>query len=250
VKALTVAAGAVALCSAVLIPTKATADDRGPEPQLVLHYDFYDVQDGVVADGSGNGHRGTIVDGSIVSGRRKPALQLAGSGRLSSDSLSRGVEFAGRAMTVGAMCKPTSPDGVIASMGDSTNGFSLSLRGGVPHFAVTAKGVLHEVIAPEPVDLDQWVHIAGVIEENGGLSLLLNAWSVAESPEPSFLAATPSGPFAVGADAGTPVGPYAVPMHWQGLIEDVRLYWGAIKRQTHGDLLGDWANRPGCGCRK
>ena len=99
------------------------------------------------------------------------------------------------------------------------------------------------------MELDQWVHIAGVIGEKGGLSLLLNAWSVADSSEPSFLSGAPAGIFAVGA-AATPGASDSAPLRWQGLIEDVRIYWGAISRQTDGDLLGDWANRPGCGCRK
>ncbi len=103
---------------------------------------------------------------------------------------------------------------------------------------------------PIPVDLNQWVHIAGVIGAKGGLSLLVNAWAVARRPSRAFLSRTPAGAFAVGADAGTPVGSYSTPLHWQGLVEDVRLYWGALSRQTDRDLLGDWPNRPGCGCHK
>jgi hypothetical protein len=44
------------------------------------------------------------------------------------------------------------------------------------------------------------------------------------------------------------VGTYSAALHWQGLAEDVRLYRAAINRQAHRDLLGDWADRPGCGC--
>ena len=107
-------------------------------------------------------------------------------------------------MTVGAMCKPSAPDGVIVSMGDAMDGFSLYVQDGVPHFAVRTKGTLHEVVATDPINLDQWTHIAGVIGPKGGLSLLVNAWMVAERAEPSFLTRTPAGSFAVGADAGIP----------------------------------------------
>jgi hypothetical protein len=125
------------------------------------------------------------------------------------------------------MCKPSAADGVIVSMGDATDGFSLYLRGGVAHFAVRTNGVLHEVSGTRPLDLDQWVHVAGAIGDNGGLSLLVDAWTEGEATgPPTFLTGTPAGPFAVGADAGTTVGTYAAALHGQGLVEDVRLYRG------------------------
>ena len=37
--------------------------------------------------------------------------------------------------------------------------------------------------------------------------------------------------------------------HWQGLLEDVHLYWGLIDRNNDRDQLQDWADLPGCGCR-
>ena len=190
-----------------------------------------------------------VHEGSVVDGKPKPALRLAGAGVVTTEALGRDVDLAGRAITVGAMCKPSASDGVIVSMGDATDGFSLYLQGGVPHFAVRTNGALHEVSGTRPLDLDQWAHVAGVIGDKGGLSLLVNAWTEGDAAEPpSFLTRTPAGPFAVGADAGAPVGPYPAALHWQGLVEDVRLYRGAISRQAHRDLLGDWADRPGCGC--
>ena len=48
--------------------------------------------------------------------------------------------------------------------------------------------------------------------------------------------------WAVGDDTG--------PQHGHGLIENVRLDWGVIERAKHGDELNDWAELPGCGCRK
>jgi hypothetical protein len=250
VKRIAIAAGfALSLASALGVAAHAT--DRGTsEPELALQYDFFDVQGSQVSDGSGRGHTGTIVGGTIVSGKRKPAIQLAGAGQVATDSLGHDVELAGRALTVGAMCRPGTPDGVIASMGDATDGFSLYLKDGVPHFAVRSQGVLHEVVETDPVDLDQWVHLAGVIGEKGEITLLVNAFPAVKASEASFLARTPAGPFAVGAGGTTPVGAYPAGLGWSGLLEDVRLYVGAISRETHRDLLGDWANRPGCGCHK
>jgi hypothetical protein len=238
------------LCSVVGGAVALASGTGLPEPELALQYDFFDVQGARVPDGSGHGHDGTVIAGTIVTGRRKPAVQLDGAGMVTTDSLAGSVDLGGRSITVGAMCQPAALDGVIASMGDSTDGFSLYLEDGVPHFAVRSQGVLHEVADTEPVEPGRWVHLAGVIGTTGELSLLVNAFPVAKAAGPSFLARTPAGRFEVGADAGQPVASYSEAMHWRGLLEDVRLYRGEVNREAHRDLLGDWANRPGCGCKK
>jgi hypothetical protein len=145
------------------------------------------------------------------------------------------------------MCRPAAPDGVIASMGDATEGFSLYLERGVPHFAVRTRGVSHRVAAADPVELDQWVHVAGVITASGELGLLVDAFPVARA-DGSVLLRGPDGPFTVGA--GSVASDHGAPATWQGLLQDVRLYQGALSREADRDLLAEWAARPGCGCRK
>jgi hypothetical protein len=244
-----------ALCSVALcvlsprVPAAVAADGGGPEPQLALQYDFYSVEGAEVPDGSGHGHMGTLQAGEIVPGRNKPAVQFAGNGLLTTAGLGPDLDFTAQPLAVGAMCKPTSPDGVIVALGDAEDGFSLYLQGGVPQFAVRVKGVLHRVVAPEPVVLDQWAHVAGVIDAKGGLTLLVDTWPVAQSPG-SLLARGSGEPLTVGADTGSLVGEYSTPLHWQGLLQDVRVYRGLVSREATRDLLGEWANRPGCGCRK
>ena len=56
-------------------------------------------------------------------------------------------------------------------------------------------------------------------------------------------------PFCVGADLDLPVAEYSPPLPWQGLIEDIRLYAGALDRNSHRTAWQDWLDRPGCGCR-
>jgi len=222
--------------------------ESGAAPDLALQYDFYDVQGTRVPDGSGHEHTGTIAAGRVVDGRRKPAIELDGAGAVTADLLGRDVDLAGRAMTIGAMCRPSAPDGVIVSMEDATDGFRLHLQGGVPRFSVRVGGALHEVAGTEPLPLGQWSHVAGVIGARGGLALLVNAWTVAEAHTPSPLTRTPAGPFTVGAPAAPPSEGGAA--RWRGLLEDVRLYRVAISREAHHELLAEWANRPGCGCRR
>ena len=231
------------------LPTALWADGGGAEPELALLYDFQGVDGTQVPDGSGHGHTGTLVAGEIVFGRNKQAVQFAGKGSVTMTQVSPDLDFASRALTVGAMCRPSAPDGVIIAMGDTSDGFSLYLQAGVPHFAVRVQGALHRVAAAEAVDLDQWVHLAGVIDDEGKLSLLVNAWPVAES-QGGLLARSPVGSLSVGADVAPLVGEYGSPLHWQGLLQDARVYWGAVSRERDRDLLAEWANRPGCGCRK
>ncbi len=220
-----------------------------PEPPLGLHFDFQTVDGPVVTDGTRSAHTARIEAGTIVPGRRKPAVQLAGQGQVAMADVPKDLDPTGRAFTVGAMCKPAADDGVILSMGDASEGFSLYLQRGVPQFAVRFGGVLRKVAAADPVSLDQWVHLAGVVSPSGELSLLVNT-SPAGKAAGSLLAHAPAEPFAIGADPGVPVGDYSGPLRWTGLIQDVRLYWGVMSRETTREPLGDWADRPGCGCRK
>lgn len=219
------------------------------EPALALHFDFYVVEGAVVTDGSGHSYTAKLDGGEVTVGRRKPAVQFAGRGSLAMGDVPQALDPTARPLTVGAMCNPTAPDGVLVSMGDANEGFSLYLQGGVPQFAVRANGALHRVAATEPVTLDQWVHLAGVIGPKDELSLLVNTSAVARS-QGSSPAHTPTEPLVVGADPGTQVGEYSGPLHWQGLVQDVRIYWGALSREADREILADWADRPGCGCRK
>ena len=248
-KATTLLSGFILLFLFVPPVPAAGAEAGRAEPQLALLYDFQAVEGMQIPDGSGHGHTGTLEAGAIVFGRNKPAVQFAGKGLVTMTQSSGSLDPASRALTVGAMCKPGAPDGVIVSMGDRKDGFSLYLQGGVPHFAVRENGALHEVVATDPVDLDQWVHVAGVIDGKGELALLVDAFPVARA-QGSLLAHTPGEPLSVGADAGSFVGEYKTPLCWQGLLQDVRLYWGAVSREANRDLLGEWANRPGCGVHK
>ncbi len=248
---LTAALCSVPLSVFLLWPLAAiAADGTAPGPELALFlYDFQGVAGTEVPDGSGHGHAGTLRAGEIIFGRNKPAVQFAGNGLLTTANVPADLDFSAQTLTVGAMCKPTAPDGVIVAMGDAEDGFSLYLQAGVPHFAVRVKGALHEAVAPEPVVLDQWFHVAGVIDPKGGLTLLLDTWPAVQSPG-SLLARASAEPLTVGADTGSFVGGYSSPLHWQGLLQDVRLYRGVVSREQNRDLLAEWANRPGCGCRK
>jgi hypothetical protein len=231
-------------------PNSRPIDPRTPE--LMLHYDFY-VQDGDrVSDASGKKHDGKLVGGTIVPGLRRPAIAFEGKGLILLDEKNddtNALNFVSHTLSIGARCKPTSADGVIISVGDDTNGLSLYIKNGIPHFAVRSAGKLVTVAGTDPVKMDQWVHLFGTIDAQGNVSLVSNGWPAAQA-KGSLLDAAPTEPLCVGADDGAPVGDYTGPMPWYGLLDSVRLYWGVITRAKDSDELGDWAQLPGCGCRK
>jgi hypothetical protein len=216
--------------------------------EVALHYDFYGVEGGKVADQAKPPHDGAIHAGRIVDGKRKPAVKLDGDGTVAVAGEPSELSPAGRAFSVGALCKPESPNGVLVAMGDAKNGFSLYLRDGVPHFAVRSAGELTLLVGDKPVQDKQWLHLMGTVSSKGQTILLVNAWPAAEM-QGKLISAQPARNLCVGADPSGEVagsGPFP---NWTGLVEDVRLYWGVMDRNEHREELGDWADRPGCGCR-
>jgi hypothetical protein len=235
------------------LPTEAEetrgAQRKNQDPPLesVLRFDFLVVDNNRVQDISGKRHDGLIQNGQIVEGKRKPAVQFDTPGLMS--LVDDTVDPSGRALTVGALCKSPATDGVVLSLGDAANGFSLYLKDSYPHFAVRADRQLTDVASDQQVCQDQWVHLAGTIDRNGKVSLMVNGW-VVSSAAGNNIPHKPSEPFCCGADIGSAVADYKSPLHWQGVLEDVRLYWGCMDRERDSDELKDWADLPGCGCRK
>jgi hypothetical protein len=223
-------------------PSRTTRAER---PEIALHYDLWVVEGTRVDDASGKKHDGTISNGRIVYGRNKNAVSLNGDGSITMANVPDSFNPKDRPFTVGAYCQPAAADGVLVAMGDKSNGFSLYLKGGVPHFAIRSNGELMHVVADDPVVMHQWVHLAGAIDTQGRLRLIVNAWPVSDVSG-KFLSQKPDEPFCAGADMGSAVGDYSTPMHWRGLIQDMRLYWGYLARGDNREQWGDWANLPGC----
>ncbi len=237
-----------------LLPAGPLAAFEGPirarvrnQTEIALHYDLFLVEGMHVGDASGKSHDAVLRNGEIVFGREMNAVRLAGNGAIAMAELPEDFSPAQRSFTVGALCQPAAPDGVIAAMGDRSNGFSLYLKEGVPHFAVRSNGELTQVVSDRPVMMNQWVHLAGAVDDQGNLWLIINGWPYIDA-QGRFLAEPPTEPFAAGADLGTPVGEYSSSMNWQGLLQDIRLYWGVPDRNANRAVWQEWAKLAGCGC--
>lgn len=232
--------------SGTLFPSFAGSPSARREPlKAALIYDFFLSEGSTISDASGAGLDGMLTAGEIVQGRGKNAVKFHGKGMIIAPDA---LDPSGHQFTVGALCLPSKPDGVLLAMGDRTNGFSLHLKGGVPHFTVRARGKVTTLAGPEPMPLDQWVHLAGAIDEKGEAWLIVNTWPEAHA-KTTLLESKPSEPFCVGSDPGSSVSGDAAPPNWHGLIEDVRLYWGFMSLDDHRDEFKDWARMSGCGCK-
>ncbi len=218
---------------------------RSVNVEIAIHYDFYLVKGVIVSDASGKNHSGTIHHGEIVYGRNKNAIKLDGDGWIAMANVPASLNLESQPFTVGAYCQPMAADGVVVTMGDKTNGFSLYLKKGVPHFVVRSGGELLRVAADQPVVMNQWIHLAGAVDNRGKLWLIVNTWPTAATPG-KLIEKCPSKPFCVGADIDSPVGDYSTPMHWKGLIQNIRLYRGFLDRNEYRDQWQAWANRPDC----
>ena len=195
-----VAIVAVLMCRGRWSPAADLAS-RDESVVIALQYDLYLVEGNRVSDASGKKHNGTMRNGEIVLGRNKNAVRLDGRGSITMSDVPDTLDPESRPLTVGALCRPAVADAVIVSMGDKTNGFSLFLEKGVPHFAVRSNGELSQVVGDDPVPMDQWVHLAGAIDAQGKLRLIVNAWPVAEAAG-KLIGQRPTEPFCTARTSG------------------------------------------------
>lgn len=212
------------------------------ELEMVLHYEPTALDDNTIADASGKGHHGKrqkvqIVDVPEVPGAK--AMRFAGDGAVVVQPAPESLDPTYRPLTVGAWCKPESGDGVIVAHGNQMFGYSLYLEKAVPKFMVRLSNLPILVAAERPVKLGEWVHLAATIDWKGGILLRVNGQWGGGLANAHFVTQTPRDALSVGADLGRPVGEYESPMHFQGLMRDVRLYWGTVE-----DLRTSWPLDP------
>lgn len=174
---------------------------------------------------------------TLVDGRKGKALRLQG-GQSPILPANGGLNPAGKPFTMGSWCLPESPDGVILSLGGGTHGFSLFLQDGLPCVAVRTAGGLAIVRGNQRLPLNEWHHVAAVLNARAELRLFVNG-KPAGSVKCNGITAKPAETFSLGSDPGGRVGPYETALQWKGLLEDARLYWGELEKNA----LDAWAAR-------
>ncbi len=138
--------------------------------------------------------------------------------------------------TVGAACKPTALNGVLLADGGASQGFSLYLKDGKPHFAIRSADQLFEVIGSDTVKLNQPVNIVGMLLPDATLRLFVNGQPAGTAPGMA-ISRRPADGLSLGQDSGSFVGEYDTSLKFQGELSDLRIYWGTLDEAA----VREWA---------
>ena len=176
----------------------------------------------------------SVQGAETVAGRKGRALKFAGE-KGGTVAGSAAWNPAGQPFTLGAWCKPESANGVLMALGGGSHGFTLYVEDGVPCVAVRTAGHLATARGKEKLALNEWSHLAAMLNSRGELGVFLNG-KPAGSAKSGGVFAKPAEGFSLGADSGSRVAVYHGDATWRGLIEDARLYWGELEKEA----LDEW----------
>ncbi len=197
------------------------------KPKLVLHYDFAKANEKRITDASGFDHHGFMGKSRMVEGRKGKALALSNGGSVIMKSIPQSLNPAFKPFVVGAWCKSESNDGVLFTLGERNFGLGLYLENGRPHFVLRSDAVLYVAAGSENIKPGNWFHIAGKVDKQGFVHLLVNGKPVGQAEERHFIqprSMNMPGNMTLGLDPNgiTPIEQKS----FKGFIEDLRLYWG------------------------
>ena len=136
---------------------------------------------------------------------------------------------AGKPLAVEAWVNAERPNGIIVARGGPAQGYALFLRGGLPHFAIRAASKPFAVAGNQKA-VGRWVHLAGVLTAEKKLEVYVDGKLAGTAEAGAFIAADPAQEMQIGADAdsGEGVADYTGPFPFTGLIDEVRVYHGAL----------------------
>jgi len=134
---------------------------------------------------------------------------------------------AGKPWTVEAWVQAERPEGVVVARGGPAHGYALVLRGGRPRFVVRIKEEVHGVTAKGKI-VGRWAHLVGVITPEKKIELYVDGKLAATGEIPGFIAEDPHQPMEIGSDEEGGVGDYRSPFGLTGLVDEVRVFDGAL----------------------
>lgn len=132
----------------------------------------------------------------------------------------------GKPITIEAWITSTKQLGVIVARGGPTDGFALTLKGGKPEFHVRSDSKLSTVSGAKRI-VGGWHHVAGVLAEDKSMQLYVDGELVGSGNAHGLLNTDPLQGMDIGADAQSAVGEYLAPLPFNGVIDEVRLYFEA-----------------------
>lgn len=128
-----------------------------------------------------------------------------------------------RALSVSAAVVPdnNAADGVIVAQGASSHGWSLFLRRGQVHFALTRKG--ERTVIPTGLQLAGPSRVLATLRKNGEVRVAVDDAPPLVARVPGALLSQPQDGLQVGQDTQGAVGDYAVPFPLQGTVSEVTI---------------------------
>jgi hypothetical protein len=181
-------------------------------------------------------------------GRRGAAVRPAASAARVCVENSTSLNPTGKPVAVEAWVKAEKPSGVILARGGSQLGYALFLKDGKPCFAVRNDGELGTACGQQQIGRE-WVHLTGVLTKDEQLQVFVNGELAATGKAPGLISADPNNPMEIGEDASSAVGDYSVPYPFTGMIDEVRVFHGAVTAEEIAehcratDKLADKHNR-------
>lgn len=133
----------------------------------------------------------------------------------------------GKAITVEAWVKAEGKEGVILARGGPAAGFALIQQGGKPAFLIRTTAGLSIAAAQQPLGRD-WNHLVGMLMEDRTLKLYVNGKLATEAKAHALIDTDPKQAMEIGADDAGSVGDYPTPFAFNGIIDEVKLFFGEL----------------------
>ncbi len=142
-------------------------------------------------------------------------------------AISESLNPANKPLAVEAWVRAAKAGGVVLARGGPSHGYALLVSDGKPQFVIRADGEMSSVRADEDV-IGKWVHLAGVLTTGKKLQLYVNGKLAASAEAVGLIPSDPAQALEIGADDAGAVGEYRSPFGLAGVIDEVRLYHGAL----------------------
>ncbi len=154
-----------------------------------------------------------------------------------------GLDPAKKALAIEAWIKPSRVNGVILAHGGPAQGYALHLRNGRLQFDVRSGEKLTSITSNRRVK-NEWVHVVGRLAASGEMDLFMNGEMASQTGKTPLVASDPAQGIEIGADAVSSVGDYPTPSHFNGVIDEVRLYHGDLTSDAIAARFADPASKP------
>ena len=156
------------------------------------------------------------------------SARRSGSSNMIRVAKSKSLDPTKRALSVEAWVNPASTKGVVVAHGGPSVGYSLWINGGRPQFSVRSGGDGLTTLTAKGRITGKWTHLVGVLEEDGSMKLYVNGTLRSEGKSGGLIPNDPAQGIELGADDGGPVAGYSTPNAIQAVIDEVRIFHGAL----------------------